>query len=398
MPGASDRPRGRRKAQTLGMTLAVLLGTAAVGLAVLGTTQKQVQIGLILGLWAALIGLITLFGIRRRTEPAVIRRVGPVDDRAGRELQLRSEAANRLEYEKHLQALVRSEIGRAVQNEMDTLRSEVAALRSDLVEKVHGQLQLERIETTRVIGSDLEALQHEVRRLAVAGNVLAAGRPALGYRAPALDAQDLPLAPAEPALAADTQATTLLPRMGAVSRAASASFAPSATTSPSPAAGPGKGVAPSSNGTLGPDDGIRWSPSLPPAPAAAPDTPEQVGRLAPRLPAERGDRGLPSAAAAPLPSTPGLPSPASPAPGSVTPATPPPAWPPVAEKDPFDALPRLGRFVVDDADLPPADDRTQQVDVPVPAPLTRADYVGRRRAVDNDSEGLLRRYDLPAAD
>ena len=48
---------------------------------------------------------------------------------------------------------------------MAGLRSEVTALRNELVEKVGGQLHLERIETTRLIGSDLEALQHEVRQL-----------------------------------------------------------------------------------------------------------------------------------------------------------------------------------------------------------------------------------------
>ena len=46
------------------------------------------------------------------------------------------------------------------------LRDEVAALRAEVVDKLGGQLRLERIETTRVIGSDLEALQHEIRRLA----------------------------------------------------------------------------------------------------------------------------------------------------------------------------------------------------------------------------------------
>ena len=50
-----------------------------------------------------------------------------------------------------------------VAGELAELRAEVAALRNELLEKVGGQLRLERIETTRLIGSDLEALQHEVR-------------------------------------------------------------------------------------------------------------------------------------------------------------------------------------------------------------------------------------------
>jgi hypothetical protein len=52
-----------------------------------------------------------------------------------------------------------------VRQEVGELRSEIAALRSELLEKVGGQIRLERIETTRVIGSDLEALQEEVRQL-----------------------------------------------------------------------------------------------------------------------------------------------------------------------------------------------------------------------------------------
>jgi hypothetical protein len=55
------------------------------------------------------------------------------------------------------------------------LREEIAELRSELVEKVGGQLRLERIETTRVIGSDLEALQHEVRQLKAATEDTAEG-------------------------------------------------------------------------------------------------------------------------------------------------------------------------------------------------------------------------------
>ena len=60
------------------------------------------------------------------------------------------------------------------------LRDEVAALRAEVVDKLGGQLRLERIETTRLIGSDLEALQHEIRRLAGSQESIAVGRPSLG--------------------------------------------------------------------------------------------------------------------------------------------------------------------------------------------------------------------------
>ena len=187
MPESNDRLGGQGKRsvkQTVGMAFAAALGIVALGLAVLGTTQKQVQIGLIVGAWAAIIALITIYGLRRRSVLAD----SPVE---GREVELRHsfqldrehDAADRRRYELQLEVMLRREMERVLREELGALRTDVAALRADLVEKVHGQLQLERIETTRVIGSDLEALQKEVRRLALARDSLAETR-ATGGGAP----------------------------------------------------------------------------------------------------------------------------------------------------------------------------------------------------------------------
>src|SRR5437763_14876155 len=81
------------------------------------------------------------------------------------DLERAEEAAARRAYEVRLEQMLRSEIESAVAHQVAGLRAEIAILRSELLEKVGGQLRLERIETTRVIGSDLEALQHEVRQL-----------------------------------------------------------------------------------------------------------------------------------------------------------------------------------------------------------------------------------------
>ena len=74
-------------------------------------------------------------------------------------------AAERRAFQAGLEQLLHREIRSAVSLEVGELRTEIAALRSELLEKVGGQIRLERIETTRVIGSDLEALQQEVRQL-----------------------------------------------------------------------------------------------------------------------------------------------------------------------------------------------------------------------------------------
>ena len=61
---------------------------------------------------------------------------------------------------------------RALNEQVARLSSEVALLRNDLVEKSTDSLRLERTETTRVIGSDIEALQREIRRLAASREYL----------------------------------------------------------------------------------------------------------------------------------------------------------------------------------------------------------------------------------
>jgi hypothetical protein len=149
------------------MVGAVALGGVAVFLVVVGHSQKQVQIGLLFGLWGVLLGAFTLFGPRRAALDADPEALGSGLDRL---------PAQRREDDLKLEATVRREMERVLRDELSQLRGEVAGLRNDLVEnvsgslveKVSGQLRLERIETTRVISSDIDELQHEVRRLAVA--------------------------------------------------------------------------------------------------------------------------------------------------------------------------------------------------------------------------------------
>ncbi|MDP9093209.1 MAG: hypothetical protein M3N95_09795, partial [Actinomycetota bacterium] len=155
--------RRRRVLLMLGTILAAALGVVAIWLIVTAGTTKRAQVGALLGFWALLLAAYPMLGARRpRAE-------------AGRELDLRSpgrveraeDAAERLEYERRLQLMVRHEIQTALGSELADLQAEVAALRSEILEKVGGQIRLERIETTRMVGSDIEALKREVRQLKV---------------------------------------------------------------------------------------------------------------------------------------------------------------------------------------------------------------------------------------
>ena len=150
------------------LVIAVALAGAAAWLIVTNDTPKRVQLGVLAGLWSALLAGFALYGARRPL-PRDAEPEGP----SSTELELRSmrteveraeEAAARRAHEARLEQLLRAEVQAAIVREVTSLRAEIADLRGELLEKVGNQVRLERIETTRVIGSDLEALQHEVRQ------------------------------------------------------------------------------------------------------------------------------------------------------------------------------------------------------------------------------------------
>ncbi len=151
------------------MFVAVLLAAAAAWLIVTGKTQKRVELGVLLGLWGALVGAYSTLSRHRpptgvsgdaRQELAV-RAAAPVPERV-------EDVEARRRYEQGLEEMLRRQIQSVLSAEIASLRAEVASLRGELVEKVGGQIRLERIETTRLIGSDIEALQQEIEQLKTA--------------------------------------------------------------------------------------------------------------------------------------------------------------------------------------------------------------------------------------
>ncbi|HEY8302934.1 MAG TPA: hypothetical protein VIG48_13635 [Jatrophihabitans sp.] len=171
-------PMSRRSAvlRVAGFVLAAALGVIGIWLIVTGDDSKAVRIGAISAFWGLLLGTYAMFGarlpsVRTAPEPQVAP-AAPVpppsrelDLRQVGELERAAVAAARYEFQQELQAMLRREVTEGFAREVADLRSEVTALRSELVEKVGGQLRLERIETTRLIGSDLEAVQSELRKL-----------------------------------------------------------------------------------------------------------------------------------------------------------------------------------------------------------------------------------------
>jgi hypothetical protein len=201
MPARGTRPPQHGWWRIAGIVAAGALGLVAVCLVVFSTTQKQTQIGVLLGLWGALIAAFVVFGSRRAQQEAQLHAAQlrdaqehaeqlhaaqlqvaqlqqahldvtreaqssqEVELRRFGELQLARETAARREADFRLEIALRGEIERVLTEQIGSLRDDVAALRAEVVDKLGGELRMERIETTRVIGSDLEALQSEIRRL-----------------------------------------------------------------------------------------------------------------------------------------------------------------------------------------------------------------------------------------
>jgi hypothetical protein len=148
------------------MVVGVGLSAVAIWLIVTADTPKAWRIGALIGLWGLLLSMYSMYGARRHdADVAGVAAGGELMVRGLTGIDTLSDAAAVRAYEQRLKEMLRSEIQQTLGAELASLRSEVAALRSEVVEKVGGQLRLERIETTRVIGSDIEALQHEVQQL-----------------------------------------------------------------------------------------------------------------------------------------------------------------------------------------------------------------------------------------
>jgi hypothetical protein len=151
-----------------GFVLAVALGVVAIWLIVTSTEQKRIEIGVLAGLWGLLLGAFAMFGVRRTHSAGPAQPGAELELRQSAELERVADAAARREHEQRLEQLLQQEVRHAITGQLAELRAEIAALRNDLVENLSGQLRLEHTETTRVFGSDIEALQREVNQLKAA--------------------------------------------------------------------------------------------------------------------------------------------------------------------------------------------------------------------------------------
>jgi hypothetical protein len=160
--GDGESRRGVRGAV---LFLGIVMAAVATGFLVVTEDPKLLRLGIVGALWAFVLAAIAV--PRRRRDDGGAERMRELELRRTYELELEREVAARREYEMQLEVYLRRELDRGVREEVESLRQEVQALRGDVIERLDGELRMERIETTRLIGGSLRALREEARRLGI---------------------------------------------------------------------------------------------------------------------------------------------------------------------------------------------------------------------------------------
>jgi len=157
---------GRGGLRTLALVAAVAIALASTAAVVLSDDPETLRLAVVGALWAF---VLAAFAAPRRRESGA-----PAGDpgtalelRRTYEIELEREVAARREYELQLEVYLRRELERGLAEDVAALREEVGRMRGEMIDRLDGELRMERIETTRLIGGSLRALQDEARRLGI---------------------------------------------------------------------------------------------------------------------------------------------------------------------------------------------------------------------------------------
>lgn len=151
--------------RAVGFVAAVVLGIISIWLIVTSDSTKNLRIGALCGFWGLLVGGFSVFGRHLQQPAGSASAAGELALRGRGAVERPEDARARLDFEMRLVQLLRREVQETMSGEIAKLSADVQALRTEFVDKVGGELRLERVETTRVFGSDIEALQAEINQL-----------------------------------------------------------------------------------------------------------------------------------------------------------------------------------------------------------------------------------------
>lgn len=165
MPRTSSRSGGRGGLRTVALAVAVVVALASTAAVVISNDPQILRLAVVGALWAFV--LAAFAAPRRRTDDDGDRPGTEIELRKTYEIELEREVAARREYELQLEVYLRRELERGLAEDVAALRDEVGRMRGEMMDRLDGELRMERIETTRLVGGSLRALQDEARRLGI---------------------------------------------------------------------------------------------------------------------------------------------------------------------------------------------------------------------------------------
>jgi hypothetical protein len=337
--GPEGAPVRRRRVAFLrgaGFVLALGLGGLAVWLIVTSTSQKRIEIGILAGLWGLLLGAYSVFGSRQYHQASAADPGTELEIRSAAALARADDVASQRDFQLRLEAMLRREVQEGVARELVGLREEVSALRSEILEKVGGQLRMERTETTRLFGTGLEELQREVRQL----KVRQLREPDVTVERPPRKADEIDAEEVHDVEADELEADEVETPKVDVGQRARPEAGPRAwvTAPPAPAATPAPAPAPAPVATPAPSP----TPAPVATPSPAPVAPNPVVTPSPTpFPVPTFVPAAQPVTPAPVTPAPVAPAPVAPAPVAPAPFVPPVAPAPVAPAAAASPLPRF---------------------------------------------------------
>ncbi len=165
MPRTSSRSGGRGGLRTLALAVAVVVALVSTAAVVISDDPQILRLAVVGALWAFV--LAAFAAPRRRGDDDGDRPGTEIELRKTYEIELEREVAARREYELQLEVYLRRELERGLAEDVAALRDEVGRMRGEMMDRLDGELRMERIETTRLVGGSLRALQDEARRLGI---------------------------------------------------------------------------------------------------------------------------------------------------------------------------------------------------------------------------------------
>jgi hypothetical protein len=149
------------------LAVAVVIALASTAAVVISDDPQTLRLAVVGALWAFVLAAFAAPRRRSADDDDGDRPGTEIELRKTYEIELEREVAARREYELQLEVYLRRELERGLAEDVAALRDEVGRMRGEMMDRLDGELRMERIETTRLVGGSLRALQDQARRLGI---------------------------------------------------------------------------------------------------------------------------------------------------------------------------------------------------------------------------------------